>query len=705
MKRTNTLDIKAVMKKNYIDRDISWMYFNHRILQEAKKPSVPILERVKFLGIYSNNLDEFFRVRMAYLSNLSYNKDLKNDERDHIKQQIETIGKLNSEYAHEYEETTKSVLSKLKQEGIAILNEKEIDNAQQEYVKNFYQENLNGHVNPVLLSSVSQLDKENDYNIYLAVKMTRLKDDNKTDREYAIIEVPTKKVGRFIHIPDANGCKCLMYLDDVIRLCLPLIFEGAQYDTYQAYAFKFTRNAEMEIDDDLQESTLQKVTKGLKSRKRGAALRFIYDEDMPKDLLRRLVNKMHLIKLDTVLPSGHYHNHKDLISFPDCGRTDLLFDRQKPQLKTELNTKGSLLDLVRERDQFIHVPYHSFDSYIRLLREAAFNPNVKRIKTTIYRLAKDSKVVKALTCAAQNGKKVTVVIELMARFDEEENIDWSKKMEEAGIKVQFGLEGLKIHSKLTFIESKEGNIACISTGNFHEGNAKTYTDYMLMTADKHIVKDVENVFGFIEKPYNAIKLKELLLSPITLRSQIIRLINTEIDNAKKGRTAYFKGKLNHITDPEVVAKIYEAAASGVKVDLLVRGNCSLKTDIPELNNNLKIVGIIDRYLEHSRILIFANGGDEKFYLGSADWMPRNFDSRIEVMVPVYEEHIRKDLKRTVEYGLKDTTNGCLVDGSGQNKPNHNGNKTPFRSQQALWDAYLTENGTAEKNNNSEKNKK
>ncbi len=700
--KNNKLDIKTVLKKNYLDRDISWMYFNHRILQEAKKDSVPILERIKFLGIYSNNLDEFFRVRMAYLSNLSYDKEIKNDERDKVKKQIETIGKLNTEYAHEYESTIKSVLSKLRQEGIAILNEQEVNVAQQEYVKTFYQENLNGHINPVLLSSVSQLDKENDYNIYLAVKMTRIKDDNKTEREYAIVEVPTNKVGRFIHIPEDNGCKCLMYLDDVIRLCLPYIFEGSQYDTYQAYAFKFTRNAEMEIDDDLQQSALQKVFKGLKSRKRGEPLRIIYDEDMPKDLLRKLMNKMHLIKLDTVLPSGRYHNHKDLTSFPNCGRTDLLFEPQKPMRKTELDTKGSMLDLVRERDQFIHVPYHSFDSYIRLLREAAFNPNVKRIKTTIYRLAKDSKVVKALICAAQNGKKVTVVIELMARFDEEENIDWSKKMEEAGIKVQFGLEGLKIHSKLTFIESKDGNIACISTGNFHEGNAKTYTDYMLMTADKHIVNDVENVFDFIAKPYNTLKLKELLISPITLRSQIIRLINTEIDNAKKGRIAYFKGKLNHITDPEIVGKIYEAAANGVKVDLLVRGNCSLKTDLPELNNNLKIVGIIDRYLEHSRILIFANGGNEKYYLGSADWMPRNFDSRIEVMVPVYEENIRKDLLRTVDFGLKDTTNGRMVDGSGMNKPNQNGNKTPFRSQQAIWDAYVAENEMTKKSKNTEK---
>lgn len=689
--KQNAIDIKSLVKNNYVDRDLSWMYFNHRILAEAKKETVPTLERLKFLGIYSNNLDEFFRVRMAYLSNLCYSDKLKKDERHKVKKLIENIGKLNSEFAREYEDATKSVWQKLKQENIVILNDKELDANQQEFVSNFYKDKLNGNINPVWLSSVSQLDKENDYNIYLAVKMTRWGKENKAEREYAILELPTNKTGRFISIPDADGKKCLMYLDDVIRFCLPLIFEGMKYENYEAYAFKFTRNAEMEIDDDLQQSALQKITKGLKSRKRGAPLRIIYDEEMPKDLLRKLMSKMHLIKLDTILPSGRYHNHKDLMGFPDCGRKDLLFEPQKPMLKAELDTNESLLDLIRERDRFIHVPYHSFDSYIRVLREAAMNPNVKEIKTTIYRLAKDSKVVKALICAAQNGKKVTAVIELMARFDEEENIDWSKKMEDAGIRVLFGLEGLKIHSKLTYIEAKNGDIACVSTGNFHEGNAKTYTDYLLMTADKQIVKDVENVFEFIEKPYKSLKLKELLLSPLTLRSSIKHLLDTEIDNAKKGRAAYFKGKLNHITDSDIVAKIYEAAVAGVKIDLVVRGNCSLKTDMPELNGNLKVVGIIDRYLEHSRILIFANGGDEKYYLGSADWMPRNLDNRIEAMVPVYDEDIRKDLRRTVEYGLRDTLQGRIVDGTGKNDNNDTGENIPFASQKALWDAYKGEN--------------
>lgn len=414
---------------------------------------------------------------------------------------------------------------------------------------------------------------------------------------------------------------------------------------------------------------------------------------MPKDLLKRVLKKLDLDSLDTVIESGRYQNHKDLMKFPDCGHSNLKYPKWPPILKKELDGPESLLKKIQQKDRFIHVPYHSFDSFIRVLQEAAVSKQVTSIKITLYRLAKESKVVKALIGAARNGKKVTVVIELLARFDEASNINWSKKMQDAGIKVIFGVEGLKVHSKITHIGMKSGpDIACISTGNFHEGNARMYTDCMLMTAYPKLVKDVNQVFEFIERPYTPIRFKELLVSPNEMKNKFITLINNEIKNKKAGKPAYIKIKINHITDPIMVNKLYEASEAGVDIDLVVRGNCSLITNIPNLSTNIRIHGIIDRYLEHSRIFIFANGGEEKVFLGSADWMPRNLDHRIEVITPVYDPAIKGEMKRIVEYGLKDTLQGRVVDGLGDNQFwSEEGQETPFRSQEALYNYYLAEN--------------
>lgn len=494
-----------------------------------------------------------------------------------------------------------------------------------------------------------------------------------------------------MRLNDKDGKCYLTYLDDVIRCCLPLIFSGQNYTDFEAYSFKFTRDAEMEIDNDLRNGMLQKISKGVKSRKKGAPMRIVYDAAMPKVLLKHIMNTLYVDKLDTVLAGGRYQNHKDLMKFPDCGRKDLKYPAWPPILKKELaSPEESILELIRQKDRYIHVPYHSFDSYLRVLQEAAINREVKSIKTTLYRLAKDSKVIEALIAAAHNGKKVTVIIELLARFDEASNIVWSKKMQDAGIEVIFGVEGLKVHSKITLIHMKSGaDLACISSGNFHEGNARMYTDFMLMTASRPIVKDVENVFNFIEKPYTMIKFKELLVSPNEMKQKFIRLINEEIKNKKAGKEAYIKVKINHITDELMVKKLYEAAEAGVQVDLLVRGNCSLKPNLKSLNGNMKVVGIIDRYLEHARIFIFAAGGLNKTFLGSADWMPRNLDHRVEVITPVYDEDIKANLRKVVEYGLKDTLQGRIVDGLGTNLEN-TGDEA-FRSQETLYREYLEEN--------------
>lgn len=682
-------------KKNetpYLERDISWMYFNRRILQEATRPHVPLLERMAFLGIYSNNLDEFFRVRMATQNRIAEctNKSAARD-REKAQKMIKKIGKLNSEYAKEYEEAVNNVIAELEKENIFIVTNENITEEQLQYIRSYYRDKLNGFISPVWFSAVKTFDYETDENIYLAVKLQ--KKGSRTITDYAFLELPVGLCGRFVSLPDNDGMSYLMYLDDVVRCCLPLVFEGLEFNSYEAYAFKFTRDAEMEIDNDLRTGTLQKISKGVKSRKRGEPLRVIYDASMPKDLMKKVLNKLDVDTWDTILSGGRYQNHKDLMKFPDCGRKNLKYPVWTPILKKELDGSESLLGKIQEKDRFIHVPFHNFDSFIRVLQEAAVSKQVESIKITLYRLAKESKVVKALIGAARNGKKVTVVIELLARFDEASNINWSKKMQDAGIKVIFGVEGLKVHSKITHIGMKTGpDIACISTGNFHEGNARMYTDCVMMTASRRIVNDVDAVFDFIERPYTPVKFKELLVSPNEMKNKFVALINNEIKNRKAGKPAYIKIKINHITDPVMVEKLYEASQAGVEIDLIVRGNCSLVTGIPGVSSNIRINGIIDRYLEHSRIFIFAAGGEEKIFMGSADWMPRNLDNRVEVVTPVYDPAIKGELKRIVEFGLKDTLQGRIVDGFGENKFVELGeDETPFRSQEELYYSYLAEN--------------
>lgn len=677
---------KKIVSKAYIERDLSWMYFNRRILQEATKEKVPLLDRLSFLGIYSNNLDEFFRVRMATLSRIAECEDRSlQAEREHAQNLIKQISKLNNQYAKEYERVIQEVNHQLAKENIFLLKEDELDEDQQQFIRQFYRQRLSGFVSPVWLSAVKQLADEADENIFLAVKMQA---SGKKSSDYALITLPVSECGRFVRLPDQENRCYLIYLDDVIRYCLPMIFSGLNYNSFKAYAFKFTKDAEMEIDNDLRNGMLQKISKGVKSRKRGVALRVIYDADMPKDLLKRVMNKLNLDKLDTVLAGGRYQNHKDLMSFPDCGRKDLRYPVWQPLVKPELDSGESLLKLVQKKDRYIHVPYHSFDYYIRILQEAAVSKEVKSIKTTLYRLAKDSKVVKALICAARNGKKVTVVIELLARFDEASNINWSKKMQDAGIHVIFGVEGLKVHSKITHIGMSTGNdIACISTGNFHEGNARMYTDYMLMTAARNVVRDVNAVFTFIEKPYSPVHFKELFVSPNEMKQKFIRLIHDEIKNKQAGKEAYIRIKINHITDQTMVKKLYEASSHGVPVELVVRGNCSLMTGIHGVSDTIHINGIIDRYLEHSRIFIFAAGGENKTFIGSADWMPRNLDNRIEVVTPVYDPQIKEDLWKVIDFGLRDNCQGSMVDGTGRNKPWVTESGVAFRSQEELYNYY------------------
>ena len=676
-----------------IERDLSWMYFNHRILEEARRKDVPVLERLCFLGIYSNNLDEFFRVRVANINRMvMYKPETHQPKKTEIveiekaKKLQKQINKLNAQYSKEFGEAVEEVEKALLKEHIVIIDETQIDDSQRAFVRDFYRKNILGRALPLWIDSIKQFDKEADDTIYFIVKMYK----GNQKPQYAILPLPVESCGRWVIVPAPAGGEgpkttYVMYLDDIIRTCLPYFFPGLQYDSYEAYSFKFTRDAELEIDNDLNSGFMQKIANGIKSRKAGIPLRLVYDERMPEGMLRRIKQRLNGNgRLDTAVAGGKYQNHRDMMKFPNCGREDLKYPKWQPILPAEFCGKESLFEAIRHKDLFLHVPYHSFNGYIRLLNEAAINPNVRSIKTTLYRLAKDSKVIRALISAAQNGKKVTVVIELLARFDEASNIRWSKKMQDAGVNVVFGVEGLKVHSKITHISFNKGaGIACISTGNFHEGNATAYTDLLMFTSNRNLTSKVEKVFKFIEKPYSIQNFGELLVSPNDMKRRFLSLIDTEIRNHLAGKPAYIKVKVNHITEPMIVNKIYDAARSGVKVEMLVRGNCAL-VDNDDFNGNLRVVGIIDRYLEHARIFCFCAGGEEKVFIGSADWMPRNLDYRVEVVTPVYDAAIKAECLRIVDYGLHDNRQGRVVIG----KPRSGAeDMQPFRSQEELYKYY------------------
>ena len=698
--------------KKTIERDVSWMYFNHRILQEAQRPEVPLLEKLNFIGIYSNNLDEFFRVRVATLSRIAENdhKFLR-DEVAAAKKTLKRISKLYAEYDEEFTRTVDSVFAELSAAGIRLLEEDELDERQLAWAENFFEENLVGATSPIWMNKVDDLNLIADSAHYLAVSLARSEGD-RTVSSYAVLPIPTGRVGRYHRLPDdADGNACVVALDDILRLMMGKFFVGLDFEKFEAYSFKFTRDAEMEIDNDFNESKMQKVQKGLASRRTGEPLRVMYDSEMPRELLRRVIRKLKLSPYDTIVPGRRYHNHKDLMSFPDCGRNDLKYPSRRPldmlgSWRASMGETGrvpGIFEIISASDRFIHVPYHSFDAYLQLLREAAVSPKVKAVKISLYRLAKNSKVVEALIAAAHNGKRVTVVIELLARFDEESNIHWSAKMRDAGIEVIYGVEGLKVHGKLTHIKTTSGSYAVIGTGNFHEGNARSYTDVLLFTARPELVREVEKVFDFIASPFIPIKFRELLVAPNHMRGMLSRLIRTEIANARKGLPAYIRMKINHITDEDMIDLLYKASEAGVQVDIALRGNCSIITGQRGFSENIRICGIIDRYLEHSRILIFANGGQERIFLGSADWMPRNLDHRVDVLAPVYDPQIREELRRIVDSALADTVQARVVDGSGDNRirtladlPEYLDTSLPghavrsFRSQDELYRHYSEE---------------
>lgn len=668
----------------YIDRDISWMFFNARVLQEASRQDVPLLERLNYLGIYSNNLDEFYRVRMASDARLAeMRRAAVRDRAEAAKILVQRLQQLDAGYSAVYHKEVHAVLEELKKQNIEFVGEENLSDADRHFVRKWFRQTLAGFVNPQWLKAAKDLYNYDDESIYLAIDLER-----NGESDYAILDLPAQQVGRFLQLPSDDDAVRLIYIDDVVRICLPLLFPGLDYDRYSAYSFKFTRDAEMEIDDDLHIGRLQKVANAVNNRRKGPAMRVIYDREMPQQLLNKILHHLKVDAMDTLQPSGRYHNHKDFMTLPDFGRTDLTYAPMPPLVPAELKSGKSLLSEIQQRDRFIHVPYHTFDYFIRLLQEAAVSPAVRSIKISLYRVAGHSKVVEALIAAARNGKKVTVLVELMARFNEQSNINISRRMQEAGIKVLFGPEGMKVHGKLLYIGMRKSrDISVISTGNFHEGNARHYTDVLLFTSRPEITSEVNMVFDLIRNPFAGCSFKKLMVSPQSMRDKIYELIDNEIAAAKKGREAGIKIKINHITDPGMVQKLYEASQAGVPVDLLVRGCCSLVPGKKGISENIRAYGIIDRYLEHSRILVFKAGGKNLTFIGSADWMPRNLDRRIEVMAPVIDPEIKREMLAIIDMGLRDNISARVIDGNGTNDIHKTDGEAIFRSQSKLYEHY------------------
>jgi polyphosphate kinase len=652
--------------QKYINREISWLQFNERVLQEAKDASTPLLERLIFLGIYSNNQDEFFRVRVATLNRILKlqevhpSEDTEANPQKILKEIDQKISLLQTEFYNTYE----SIKIELANEKIHIIDETQLSAEQGIYVKKYFREEVRQHLFPIMLDQLYNFATLRDKSIYLAIDLKFSKQPG--IEKYALIEIPTYRVSRFLILPsNGDNNKYIILLDDVIRYCLSDIFSIFGFDIYEAYTIKFTRDAELDLDNDVSKSYLEKISDSIKQRKRGATVRFVYDENIPLALLDRLVRKFTIKKKDTLKKGGKYHNFKDFMNFPlNLGDSSLRYE-EVPKLYTkELSLSKRILDCIKKKDIMLHYPYQSFQYIIDLLREASIDPAVRSIKMTIYRAAKDSRVINALINAVRNGKEVTVYLELQARFDEEANIYWAGIMQEEGVKVIQNIPGYKVHCKLILIRRKENNenvyYACIGTGNPNEITSKIYVDEHLLTANKKIVSDVNKVFHLFEAKYNQPDFECLIVSPFKTRSFFIHQIDNEIRNAKKGKPAWMIIKLNNIVDDKIINKLYEASQANVNIKIIARGICVLVPGLPGISENIEAISIVDRYLEHSRIFVFCNNNDPKYFIGSADWMQRNFDHRIEVTTPIYDKKIQADLNEMLQIQLKDNVKARII---------------------------------------------
>ncbi|MBK9400673.1 MAG: polyphosphate kinase 1 [Bacteroidetes bacterium] len=670
-----------------VNRDISWLAFNDRVLQEANDPSVPLLERLKFLGIVSSNRDEFFRVRVATIKRMirlgKKGVDIVGEDPVLLLERIQKIIVKQQEY---FDESYENLLKELEKSGIFILNEKQLTTDQGKFVKDYFREQVLPTLVPILLDNVKRFPYLRDKSIYFMVVMQR----KNSKPRYALVEIPSNVLPRFTVLPKDN--KYIILLDDVIRYCLDDLFFNFEYDTISAYTIKLTRDAELDIEQDVTKSLVKKVVESVKRRSKGQPTRLVYDEELPEDAVKYFTRRIKFSMEDLPIPAGRYHNFVDFMKFPSLNRAELRSKNPPAVSHPELKPRESVLRVIRQKDILLSFPYQSYNHIIDILREASIDPKVKSIDITLYRLAKNSHIVNALINAIRNGKHVTAVVELQARFDEEDNIKWANRLNEEGAKIIYGVPGLKMHSKLFLIRRSEQNkevlYAHIGTGNFNEETARLYCDHSLITSDKRITEEVSRVFQFYNDNYKTGTYKHLIVSPFYTRKKFLQFIQKEIDNASEGKEAWMFLKMNSLTDAEMIRKLYEASQAGVKIRMIIRGICSLIPGVTGLSQNIEVISIVDKYLEHARVFVFANDGDPRYYISSFDWMPRNIDFRSEVGVPIYDKGIQKQLLEMLEIQWQDNVKARVINVQQDNQYRHTRSRTKIRTQEAIYN-YLS----------------
>ncbi|MFL1022111.1 polyphosphate kinase 1 [Vibrio parahaemolyticus] len=676
-------------EKLYIEKELSWLSFNERVLQEAADKTVPLIERIRFLGIFSNNLDEFYKVRFADVKR----RILINQERggsDNSKRLLSKMQAKALKLNEQFDELYSELIREMARRRIFLVNEHQLDEAQEKWITKYFRKEVMPHITPLLMKDeIDVLQFLKDEYAYIAVELR--KEDHS---QYALIEIPTDHLPRFVMVPEQKGKrrKTIILLDNIIRYCLDELFKGFfDYDELAGYAMKMTRDAEYDLRNEIEYSLLEQMSAGVNQRLTAMPVRFVYEREMPQEMLDFLCSKLRISNYDNLIPGGRYHNFKDFIAFPNVGR-EYLENKPMPPMKcADFEGYANSFEAIKAKDILLYYPYHTFDHIGELVRQASFDPKVLSIKINIYRVAKDSRLMNSLIDAVHNGKNVTVVVELQARFDEEANIEWSKVLTEAGVHVIFGAPGLKIHSKLLMISRREGDdiirYAHIGTGNFHEKTARIYTDFSLLTADQEITNEVRNVFGYIENPYRPVKFNHLMVSPRNSRTQIYCLIDNEIANAKAGKKAGLTIKVNNLVDKGIVTRLYAASNAGVKINMIIRGMCALVPGIEGVSENIRIISIVDRFLEHPRVVITHNDGDPQVYISSADWMTRNIDHRIEVAAPVRDPRLKQRIIDITNIHFTDTVKARLIDKEMSNSYVPRGNRKKVRSQVAIYD-YL-----------------
>lgn len=677
-----------LLDNNLTDRELSWLAFNERVLQEAEDPNNPLLERLRFLGIFSNNLDEFYRVRVASLKRLVDISKTPIRKKEYTKT-LKKVRKKTAELQKRFDDGFDSIALEMEANNIFFLNNKQVSPEQETFLKKYFYDKVYLDLIPIMLGSTDEFPRLVDHSAYLAITLKNVEPEKNL---YSLIEIPSH-LDRFILLPCQENRIELILLDDLIRLNLERLFASFEFEDIEAYSIKVTRDAELDFDNDVAEGILEKLNKSLRKRKRGLPVRLVYDKAISDNLLDFLSKQLKIKTNESVSPGGRFHNFKDFIGFPSLGIPEMEYEPMPPVFHPDLKPPTNIIRTLREKDILIHHPYQDYKHIVQFLREAAIDPKVKSIKILIYRLANNSKIVNALINAAKNGKKVLAVIELKARFDEESNIHYSNILQAEGVKVLHGFEDLKIHAKLCTVTRKEGkilkNYACVSTGNFNESSAKIYTDMSLLTANQQVTKELMDIFKIIEGKFAPIYHKHIVLSPKHLRNKLVRLINIEIKNAKLGKKAHIKIKLNNIVDEQMIAKLYQASQAGVQIDMVIRGICRLNPGVPGLSENIRVISILDRFLEHGRFIIFHNDGAPKYYISSADWMLRNLERRIELTCPIYDKAIQQELEDVFDIQFTDNIKSRIIDSKQKNQYNKGSekDKQQKRAQYQLYNYY------------------